>query len=483
MILQGVMLNALLFFLYHALENKSDKLMQFEGRRTNVYNSNCWACKERRLFMCKEKMGDQLHLTYDDRFLIQRKLNEGCTFKEIGRCLSKDPTTISREVKKHRQQKTATSLSSSRCIHISTCKKNNVCNLSPSCYIKCSTCSNCSSFCSDYAIKECKKINKPPYVCNGCEKKIGCRIKKTMYRATDAYKEYKHVLSTSRAGIDIDAETLTVVDELITPLIKNGQSINHIYSTHQWDIPFSSRTLYNYISKSLFEVLSLDLPRKVRYKPRKKFKPVQKDSDSLVGRKYIDFQTYIAENPDVQIIEMDTVKGRIGGKLILTLYFRTSKLMLGFLLEHESQVEVVEVLDQLESALTTEIFKEIFPVLLTDNGSGFSNPYIIEMGSDATQRTKLFYCDPYASQQKGGIEKNHEFIRYILPKGTSFDHLDQGMVTLLMNHINSTARESLNNSTPHKEAALLMQSRVQDVLGLKSIPPDMICLKPKLLKL
>jgi len=433
--------------------------------------------------MCKEIKGDQRHLTDDDRFLIQMKLNEGCTFKEIAKCLSKDPTTISREVRKHSQQRSTNSPLSTRCIYYSTCKKTNVCNIMPSCSIKCCTCSNCISFCSDYTVRSCKKINKPPYVCNGCEKKIGCKTKKTFYRASDAHKEYKHVLSSSREGIDIDAETLSAVEGLITPLIKNGQSINHIYSAHQWDIPFSARTLYNYVGSSVFEVRSLDLPRKVRYKPRKKFKPIRKDSESLVGRKYADFRTYIEENPGLEIVEMDTIKGRMGGKLILTLYFRTSKLMLGYLLEHESQSEVVEILNQLEIALTTKVFKKIFSIILTDNGSGFSNPYLIETGVDGLQRTKVFYCDPYASQQKGGIEKNHEFVRYILPKGTSFDSLDQSKVTLIMNHINSTARRSLNNSTPHKEAALLMQHRVLDILGLKSIPTDMICLKPKLLKL
>ena len=52
--------------------------------------------------MSKHIPGNQKHLTLEDRIYIENKLNEGVTFKDIARFLCKDPTTISKEVKKHR---------------------------------------------------------------------------------------------------------------------------------------------------------------------------------------------------------------------------------------------------------------------------------------------------------------------------------------------------------------------------------------------
>ena len=63
-------------------------------------------------------------------------------------------------------------------------------------------------------------------------------------------------------------------------------------------------------------------------------------------------------------------------------------------------------------------------------------------------RTNIFYCDPMASWQKPHIEKNHEYIRYVLPKGKIMDGYTQEDMTLLMNHINSTKRKGLKWKSP-----------------------------------
>ena len=179
---------------------------------------------------------------------------------------------------------------------------------------------------------------------------------------------------------------------------------------------------------------------------------------------------------------MDTVIGTKGGKVLQTIYFREEKLMLAFLLESKEQKNTAGTFDLLEERLGTETFRELFPVVLTDNGTEFANPDLFEYGADGTRRMKLFYCEPRHSEQKGRIEKNHEYIRYVLPSGSSFDELTQEKVDLLMNHINNTARPGLQGRTPVQLALQHFGSDTAEKLKIRVIPTDDICLKPQLLK-
>jgi len=481
-ILRGAVLRGIALF-YCSSKNKSVKLREFEGRALMVYNVGVGACITRgAMKMCKEIKGNQRHLTLDDRIQIQIQLEKCVSFKQIARILSKDPTTISKEVKKHRLTKPQTFTYKKGCILKNTCRRKNVCNHIPACKKLCVNCDICTDFCNDFKVRTCDQTDKPPFVCNGCEKRASCKLKKTLYHADRAHKAYTKTLSESRQGIDLTQDQLVQVDEMLTPLIQRGQPIAHIYSSHNWEIPFSSRTLYNYINLCVLGARNIDLQRRVRFKLRKKYKPAQRESESLKGRKYTDFELYIEQNPGVSVVEMDTVAGCKGEKVILTMYFRKSKFMLGFLLENETQDAVKQVFDWLETELTTEVFRATFSIILTDNGSEFLNPYILEDGKSGDKRTRLFYCDPYASHQKGGIEKNHEFIRYISPKGISINHLEQKHITMMMNHINNTARDSLNGLSPQQVSSLHLSSRVFEVLGLVLIQPDKIHLRPELLK-
>ena len=156
--------------------------------------------------------------------------------------------------------------------------------------------------------------------------------------------------------------------------------------------------------------------------------------------------------------------------------------MLAFLLDGKEMDGPVKTFDDLEERLGKEIFRELFPVVLTDNGSEFADPDLFEYSPDGARRMKLFYCDPRHSEQKGEIEKNHEYIRYVLPSGSSFDDLTQEKVDLMMSHINNTARPSLQGKTPIELALQHFGSDTVGKLGLQIIKADDVCLKPKLLK-
>jgi transposase, IS30 family len=435
--------------------------------------------------MSKLVRGNQRHMSLDDRIYIQQALEKGLSFKDIAKFLCKDPTTISKEVKKHRlfKQRNTFAATHSGCKNRATCTLTNVCNRPIPCGKKrCANCSQCKLRCKQFIKDECPKIKRAPHVCNGCETKMQCRFDKYFYKAVAAQDHYKSLLSASRDGINISEAALYDLDALVEPLILRGQSIAHIYAKHAEDIPCSSRTLYNYIANNLLSVKNIDLPRKVRYKPRKKHKKPIRDAIWLEGRKYSDFTKYLEENSDTSVVEMDTVEGVKGGKVLLTMLFRNSRLMIAFLLPDKTQKSVLKIFQHLEEELGTLLFKMTFPLILTDNGSEFLNPIMLENGIDTTIRTNIFYCDPNRSCQKGALEKNHEFIRYIYPKGSTFDNCTQKDITLMINHINSTARACLNSQTPFELASLLLDQFVIKTLALKKIEHDMVTLKPMLIK-
>lgn len=423
---------------------------------------------------------NQKHLTLEDRNYIEQALNQNMTFKEIAKFLSKDPTTISKEIKKHRIRKESTSFNSNfnQCINKYTCKKRNVCSLI--CKKKCSNCVSCNKFCEDFKEELCISLQRAPFVCNGCSKKIGCRFIKFYYRALPSFNSYKNTLSTSRQGINLSADELCELDNIVSPLIKQGQTIAHIYQTQ--DLKCSKSSLYNYIDKNQLSARNIDLPRRVRYSKRKDKRTQPKDTAIRKGRTYEDFEKYILDNPDTQIVEMDTVEGKKGGKVLLTLLFRSSKLMLAFLLDDKTSNSVLKVFNWLEAILGNELFEKTFPIILTDNGTVFSNPLSLEFNDEGIGRTRIFFCNPGASYQKGALEKNHEFIRYILPKGLSMDNLTQNDITKMVNHINSLTRASLNNATPYDLAQILLHKDVLKKLNLIKVPAEEIQLNTKLLK-
>lgn len=389
------------------------------------------------------------HLSYYEREKIYTALNEGLNFKEIGLLIGRDPSTISKEVKKHRYTvpyKGKEKIRENRCALKKSCKRRNVCNKKPSnrCKIPCRNCIGCNHLCPDFMEETCPITTKPPYVCNSCPKLLRCILDKYNYIPSSAHREYRQTLAYARKGIALDRDEMAALDSLVSPLIKKGQPIAHIYAEHREEIGISERTLYKYIDSGYLAVINLDLQRMVRYKKRRKIKEPIPDSKLKEGRHYEDFQKYLEEHPDTEVVEMDTVEGIKGGKLLLTMLFRRSNLMLAYLITDKTKKTLAERIGWLEEELGTEIFTKTYPVFLTDNGVEFADPLLLETGIDGVSRTRVFYCDPGKSCQKGSLEKNHEYIRYILPKGTSFNDLTDGKILKMINHINSTARPGLN---------------------------------------
>ena len=429
------------------------------------------------------------HLTLSDRIVIEKGLHQRKSFAQIARELNKDPTTVSKEVRRNavvreHNKQIPIPCTANNDIH-NRCHRKHVCG-DNDCQQTCRMCRKyrCNEVCPYYTPRECGRLQKPPYVCNGCEHRSGCTMDRKVYSSKYADDCYHIQLKTCREGINQTPESIQRMNDLLTPLIRdNKQSIAHIYATHAEELGCSRRTLYSYIDKGIFDVRNIDLRRAVRYKKRKK--PTQAGSKDRSYRKehnYNDFLERLKAAPHTAVVEMDCVEGGRGGKTLLTFFFRSCDLMLLFLMNSHTQDEVLYVFDRLEGLLGLEIFQKTFPLILTDGGSEFACRDRLETSPSGSKRTEIFYCDPYSSWQKGGIEKNHEYIRLVVPKGKSFDRFSQEDMLLLTNHINSEYRDSLNGHSPFELSSLLLDNKLHECLGLKLIPPDEVNLSPSLLK-
>lgn len=384
-------------------------------------------------------------LTIEDRILIEQLLKLNYKLKDISTILECESSTVSREIKKRR-------------------------------------------ITGKGDFKECEKNKRYPFVCNGCQNKLHCRKKKYYYNFSKAQEHYKYILKMSRSGIDMTLDELYYWDEYFKDKLKNkNQPITHIFKSIEGSFPKSIPTFYRYIHNGHFPSLNDEmLARAYSYKPRKRTGEeckIRMDNSIRKGRTLENMKAYLELHPNANIVEMDTVIGKFEDKkCILTLYFRSSKLMLLFLIDKYKPNAVSEVFKNLKKTLGYDSFKTLFEIILTDNGWEFSKPEDIEFEYKTGEKLiNIFYCNPYSSWEKGGIERNHEFIRYIIPKGITFDQLTSKNIRDMMNNINNVKRKSMDYKTPYEIFNEFYGENVTKKLHLLPIPKDEVDLSYKLL--
>ncbi len=425
------------------------------------------------------------HITSAERVIIQDRLDHNQSFKSIAIELGRSPSTISREVLRHRIREPK---QKSLCANRKTCKVKALCKNCISKYRdSCRKCPQCKKFCPDFRPEQCDRIIGPPYVCNGCHKVGICGWEKYRYKSFYAEQQYENTLRERRKGFDISEEELEQIDSIIYPLLRQGQSIYHIMQIYRDEIPVSESTIRRMIDSTCLKTRNIDLRTKVKRKQRKKAPDARQKElyrKWKKGHLWEDYQKFMVEHPDTAVVQMDCVEGiREDNAVLLTLYFTPYHLQLAFILDAHTSEEVVAALDRLELALGTELFQKMFPVILTDNGHEFSDRPGIERSISGGKRTAVYYCEPNRSDEKAGCEKNHTLIRYVIPKGTSLERFTQKDISLMMDHINSYKRRSLGGNSPYEAARFWhVPNDFFLLLGLEEISPEKINLTPSLLK-
>lgn len=417
------------------------------------------------------------HLTLDERRIILTGITNGSSKTAIAQTIGKNKSTVGKEIKLHR---TLTH----------KCKMPLECSN----YRKCVHGRQCTADCPEYIPFKCSRRDRTPGACNGCPNWSRCRFDKYQYSPEDAHSDYRAALKDSREGVNLTVQEAKALAGIIAPLLKQGQSPYQILAAHP-ELGISEKTLYNYIENGVFHeiagITALDLRRQVSRKmPRQKSRGYKKRTDRkyLKGRTYKDYREYVAEYPDVFVTQMDTVyNDGADGPFIQTFKFVPAGVLFAVIHHSKTAEAMKNGVDLLESILGAEIFRKYVHVLLTDRGSEFTAADGMETSPDGTRRTRVFYCDPMQSGQKGTLENKHIELRYILPKGTDLTALgltDQNALNLVVSHVDSAPVEKLGGKSP-LELAEFMYSDLYEKLeayGIHKIEKDKVILKPYLLK-
>lgn len=431
-------------------------------------------------------MTTKKHLTLDDRITIEVQLKEKASLKSIATLIGKNPSSVSREIRSHLifRRVGALNINYNACSYRFTCTKSHICAVchSERKFKLCKRCSMCNAFCKDFEEQICDKLLKPPYVCNGCNKRITCTLEKRMYYAKAAHDEYRNVLSESRSGLSFSEDEIRYLDELISPLIRQNQSPHHICVTNKDSLMVSERTVYRLVDSCILSARNIDLPRKVRFSARKAPVHLKIDKTCRIGRDYNCFTSFLETHPDSPVTQLDSVVGKRGGPVLLTIHFVKAEMMLAFLRERNDSKSVIRIFNELYQKLSPNLFNKLFKVCLTDNGSEFSNPKALEFDESGNQRTNIFYCNPSAPYQKGSAERNHEFIRCFIPKGADFSSYSQKDISFMMDHINSYKRESLGDRSPYEMFSFLYGEDTLKLLECHPIPPQEVTLNQSIFR-
>jgi IS30 family transposase len=417
------------------------------------------------------------HLTLQERRIILTGIMNGSTKTAIAQTIGKDKSTIGKEIKLHR---TLTH----------KCKMPLECNN----YRKCPFNRQCAADCPEYIPFRCSRRDRTPGACNGCSNWSHCRFDKYQYCPEDAQMDYRTTLIDSREGVNLTSQEAKAMADIIKPLLKQGQSPFQIVTNHP-ELGISEKTLYNYIENDVFHEIAgitvMDLRRQVSRKiSKKKSKTYKKRTDRkyLQGRTYKDYKEYLSENPHIFVTQMDTVyNDETNGPFIQTFKFVNAGILFGIYHETKTALSMKEGVDLLESILGTALFRKYVHVLLTDRGSEFTAADAMETASDGTRRTRVFYCDPMQSGQKGTLENKHIELRYVLPKDTDLRALglvDQDALNLALSHVDSAPVELLSGKSPLELADFMYHDLYEklETFGIHKIEKDKVILKPYLLK-
>lgn len=406
------------------------------------------------------------HLSLEDRKKIQEGLEKELSRTEIAKSISKNISTVAKEIKSRRKLKPKNPFNNPI-----TCTKFKQCGI-------------CHGKCDEYEEIKCPRRDRKVGVCNLCPDISKCRLDKYFYYAKQAHESYLYTLKDAREGVNLNTREMLEIVDIIKPLLKQGQSVYQILENHP-EIKICSKTLYMYIESGIFQdygINNFSLRRQVSMRKRKKLKK-RKEPVNYEGRRYKDYLEFVEKNPSIPTTQMDTVYNHQEGPYIQTFIFQNTGLMIGFLHTEKTSESMASTLDNLQEILQ-EDYSKLFSLILTDRGTEFEKHKLFEVNTETGEfRSNIFYCDPQTPSQKPHVENNHNYVRDIIPNGKSLKYLTQADVDLMFSHINSAPRKSLNGKTPYEAFKFLYDTEILKKLNIQKIEKDMVTLQPYLLKI
>ena len=357
------------------------------------------------------------HINFEQRKTIASGIAHKMKLKDIAELLYLDPTGISREVKRNRTI-------------VEPIKSNN--NI-------------------------CPTLKRWPYVCSNCKKRYkDCPFNKYYYNARLAQKYAEYNLKSSRRGLDISTDEFKNLDSIIKNGVDNNKSIYQIKIENKDTIDKSITTLYRYINKGYLTTSRLDLPYAVKYKKRKHNKKYDYSNNNKIdrtGHTYLDYLSYLHKNPGTFVWQLDFLGSiKSDSKSILTFILPNLQFTLLEIVKNPNSEKVVEFFDKLEERIGTENFIELIPVIFTDRDPCFADILGICFSKiTGEERCKIFYCDPYVSNQKPNVENINKQLRLFLPKKSSIDKYSKNDIKQINYTLLNKPLKSLDSYTP-KEA-------------------------------
>lgn len=370
-------------------------------------------------------------LDYEDRMIIQACLINGNNLTKIARRLNVSKSTISRELQRN--------------IRI-------VSGNGP-----------------------CKSVNKLP-VCNTCSKKGYCSRMKRYYDYKFAQELSDKRKVDSRSQPKLDSNLIRLIDPIVQEGVNLGQSLHHIYiSDSQIQKICCERTVRRLVYRGNLSTKSHELRHYVRYKreyKKTKQELCLRDIRVLINRTFKDFTAVKSANKRLNIVQYDSIIGkRDDQNSILTINFPKYNFQFGLLIKKGSAISVNWQIEHMLDKLSKEKIEEIFPLNLCDNGTEFTSFFSIESFARKKQALiRTFYTSPYKSTDKAECERNHELVRYILPKGKSLNNITQNTLNDVFSNINSYVRKSKGNQTPYDLVKKEFGKDFLDVIGIRRIP-------------
>lgn len=399
-------------------------------------------------------------LSLDDRINLLAAIAKGKSLTQISKQFGKHRSTYYREIKKNIYWP----------IHPHTCS---ACKNRKSC-TKSKGISQLRWICPEFSPELCDKQRHFPYVCNNCEKLSKCNHAKCYYNCIDSFNSYKRKWKEQRSNKTIFAQLLDKVNEIVSNGVKLGQSIHHIYESSEFLKNLCSEvTIRRYLYSNMFEVKPIDLPRYKRYSHKYNYEILKNryilNIAAKENRTFQDFQEFCRiRKVKKNYWEYDSVEGNFQSKkAIFTITFVECNFQFGILIRKHNPTDVCNFCNWLFNK-----FPNVFKVNLCDNGIEFVNFHKLENNT-----RNVFFTSTYRATDKAHCERNHELIRYIIPKSTNFDHLTQDDINLMFSHINSYIRKSLNNKTPYECIVERFGKEFVDTLRIKPIDKTKVQLK------